>query len=160
MHAHVQLVEGRGLCLHLGSARTALYNWAYARRHGGQFVLRVEDTDQERSTLESEEAVLEGMRWLGLDWDEGPDKEGEAGPYFQSERKEIYRAELDRLVSAGKAYPCFCTAEQLAARRKEAKIAGRPLGYDGRCRRLTADEKDKLREEGVPAAMRLVVPEG
>lgn len=146
--------------LHIGGARTALFNYLFARRHGGTFVLRIEDTDQERSTPESVRGILDSLRWLGLDWDEGPEKDGEAGPYFQSERKEIYRAELARLVAAGKAYPCFCTAEQLAARRKEAKIAGRPLGYDGRCRRLTEAEKDKLREEGVPAAMRLIVPDG
>ena len=146
--------------LHIGGARTALFNYLFARRHGGTFVLRIEDTDQERSTPESVRGILDSLRWLGLNWDEGPEKDGDVGPYFQSERKEIYQAELDRLVSAGKAYPCFCTAEQLAARRQEAKLAGRPLGYDGRCRTLSEDEKARLREEGVPAAMRLIVPDG
>ena len=89
--------------LHIGGARTALFNWAFARRHGGTFVLRIEDTDQERSTPESVTGILESMKWLGLSWDEGPEAGGESGPYFQSERRDIYNAELEKLVAAGKA---------------------------------------------------------
>jgi glutamyl-tRNA synthetase len=114
--------------LHLGSARTALYSWAYARRHGGVFVLRVEDTDEERSTPESEAAVLEGMRWLGLDWDEGP--------FHQSERSGRYQEVVEQLLAAGKAYRCVCTREDLEVR-KEADLAAGGKGiYDGRCRNL------------------------
>jgi glutamyl-tRNA synthetase len=122
--------------LHVGGARTALFNYLYARRHGGTFVLRVEDTDQERSTPESVRGILDSLRWLGLEWDEGPEAGGDHGPYFQSGRRELYRKELDRLIGEEKAYRCFCTPEELAERREEAKAAGRPLGYDGRCRTL------------------------
>jgi glutamyl-tRNA synthetase len=146
--------------LHIGGARTALFNYLYARRHGGAFVLRVEDTDQERSTPESVRGILESLRWLGLEWDEGPETGGDHGPYFQSERREMYGRELDRLMGEGKAYHCFCTPEELAGRREEARAAGGSPGYDGRCRRLSAGEREKFREEGRPAAVRLTVPEG
>ena len=146
--------------LHIGGARTALFNYLYARRKGGTFVLRIEDTDQERSTPESVKGILESLRWLGLEWDEGPGREGGHGPYYQSERKDLYRAELDRLVEEGKAYPCYCTPEELAARREEAKAAGSPIGYDGRCRTLDGDARAAMEREGRPAAVRLVVPEG
>jgi glutamyl-tRNA synthetase len=114
--------------LHLGSARTALYNWAYARRHGGQFVLRIEDTDQERSTRESEQAVLEGMRWLGLDWDEGPHR--------QSEHGERHREVVQRLLAEGKAYRCTCSRESLEERKQRDLAAGGKGIYDGHCRGL------------------------
>jgi glutamyl-tRNA synthetase len=115
--------------LHIGGARTALFNWLFARHHGGKFVLRIEDTDVARSTRESIAAILDGMKWLGLDWDEGP--------FFQSQRLEIYRDHADRLLKKGLSYRCWCTPEELEARRKAALAGGRPPGYDGRCRERT-----------------------
>ena len=121
--------------LHVGNARTALFNWLLARGHGGTFVLRIEDTDAERSTRESERAILEDLRWLGLDWDEGPDAGGPYGPYRQSERLELYRRYAPTICSrAGRAYHCFCTPEQLEAERQAALAAGQPPKYSGRCR--------------------------
>src|SRR5262245_26745212 len=126
--------------LHVGGARTALFNWLFARQHAGAFVIRVEDTDVVRSSAASESGVLDDLRWLGLDWDEGPDRGGDFGPYRQSERLPVYAGAAERLVAAGRAYPCFCTDESLEARRKAALAAGRPPHYDGRCRRLTDAE--------------------
>jgi glutamyl-tRNA synthetase len=97
--------------LHIGGARTALFNWLWARKTGGTFLLRIEDTDRERSTRQAVEAIFEGMRWLGLDWDEGPGKPGPSGPYFPMERLDLYRAHAERLVREGKAYACYCTKE-------------------------------------------------
>ena len=114
--------------LHVGSARTALFNWAYARRHGGAFVLRIEDTDRERSTRESEDAVLDGLAWLGIEWDEGP--------FRQSERRERHDAAVEQLLEQGAAYRCVCSAEDLAARRERTLAEGRSWVYDGRCREL------------------------
>ena len=102
--------------LHVGGARTALFNWLYARKTGGAFILRIEDTDQERSTEASYAAILRGMEWLGLDWDEGPGVGGPNGPYLQSERLDIYREQLDALRADGRIYPCYCTSEETAAR--------------------------------------------
>ena len=114
--------------LHMGSARTALFNWAFARRHGGRMILRIEDTDRERSTREFEQTLLDGLRWLGIDWDEGPLR--------QSERRERYDTAVERLLSTGHAYRCVCTPEQLAERREKTLAAGRSWVYDGRCREL------------------------
>ena len=114
--------------LHMGSARTALFNWAFARRHGGRMILRIEDTDRERSTREFEQTLLDGLRWLGIDWDEGPLR--------QSERRERYDTAMERLLSTGHAYRCVCTPEQLAGRREKTLAAGRSWVYDGRCREL------------------------
>src|SRR3989338_1981431 len=111
--------------LHVGGARTALFNWLFARRQGGVYILRIEDTDADRSRPELTEAVIEGLRWLGLDWDEGP--------FHQSERLESYRALADRLEKSGHAYPCFCTPGELDLRRKTAEKSGKPWKYDGRC---------------------------
>ncbi len=119
--------------LHMGVARTALFNWLFARGQGGTYVLRVEDTDRERSTIESETAMLENLIWLGLDWDEGPDGGGCHGPYRQSERLEFYNAKADKLVSEGKAYPCFCSDEDLAAKRERAEAEKTAPIYDGTC---------------------------
>jgi len=144
--------------LHIGGARTALFNWLFARGRGGVVALRSEDTDIERSTAASEAAVLDDLRWLGIDWDEGPDTGGPFGPYRQSERKEIYRAEAERLVAAGQAYPCFCTDEELEARRRAAQAAGRTPQYDGTCRDLDEEERDARRAEGRPESLRFRVP--
>jgi glutamyl-tRNA synthetase len=118
--------------LHIGGARTALFNWLYARRTGGTFILRIEDTDQERSTPESVKAILDSMKWLGMEWDEGP--------YYQTERMDLYRKEAERLLAQGKAYRCVCTAEELDARREAARAKGDKPRYDGRCRDLPASE--------------------
>src|SRR5262249_15382419 len=104
--------------LHVGNARTALFNWLYARGSGGSFILRIEDTDVERSTAESESSILEDLRWLGLDWDEGPDVDGAHGPYRQSERLHLYQSYANELMAAGDAYYCFCTPQQLEAERQ------------------------------------------
>jgi nondiscriminating glutamyl-tRNA synthetase len=110
--------------LHVGNARTALYNWLLARGQGGAFILRIEDTDRERSTVESERAILDDLRWLGLPWDEGPDVGGPHGPYRQSERGVLYRDHAERLRASGHAYYCFCTPEQLEADRQQALGGG------------------------------------
>jgi glutamyl-tRNA synthetase len=144
--------------LHIGGARTALFNWLFARGRGGVMALRSEDTDVERSTSASEAAVLDDLRWLGIDWDEGPDTGGPFAPYRQSERKHIYRAEAERLLAAGDAYPCFCTDEELEARRRAAQAAGRPPQYDGTCRDLTEEERDERRAEGRPESLRFRIP--
>ena len=144
--------------LHIGGARTALYNWLFARHGGGVFLLRVEDTDVERSTRASEEAVLEDLRWLGLLWDEGPDCGGPHGPYRQSERLDGYRAAAEQLLREGSAYPCFCTDQVLEEKRKAAQKAGRPPQYDGACRDLTGDERAARREAGAPESLRFLVP--
>jgi nondiscriminating glutamyl-tRNA synthetase len=119
--------------LHMGVARTALFNWLYARNMEGAFILRVEDTDRERSTIESEQAMLKALRWMGLDWDEGPDQGGSHGPYRQSERLDFYAAHADILVKKGSAYPCFCSDESLAAKRELAEKEKRAPIYDGSC---------------------------
>jgi len=116
--------------LHIGGVRTALFNWLFARHHGGKFILRLEDTDQTRSTDESIQIILDGMKWIGLDWDEGP--------FRQTERMDIYREHVGRLLKEGKAYYCYCTPEELEARRKEAMAAGRPPKYDRKCMSLKA----------------------
>src|SRR5262245_40063865 len=146
--------------LHVGGARTAIFNYLFARHHGGVFVLRIEDTDQERSTRASELSLLEDLRWLGLDWDEGPDLGGPYGPYRQSERMKIYRDVADKLVAAGNAYPCFCTDAELDRKREEAIAASRPPQYDGTCRDLTPDEVAAKRAQGLPEAIRFRVGEG
>lgn len=138
--------------LHIGGARTALFNWLWARRAGGTFVLRVEDTDQSRSTKEAEEAIFEGMRWLGLDWDEGPGVGGPHGPYFQMERLATYKAHAERLISEGKAFACYCTKEELDAGRKRAEAAKVQFRYPGTCR-------EKPYDRSKPHVIRFRVPE-
>lgn len=145
--------------LHIGGARTALFNWLFARHHGGAFVLRIEDTDRERSTEESARSILEILPWLGLDWDEGPDKGGPYGPYRQSERLPLYHAAAERLIAAGLAYPCYCTQEELAQRREEALSKGLPPRYDGRCRGLSPEERSALETEGRKPALRVKGPQ-
>ncbi|HET8723302.1 MAG TPA: glutamate--tRNA ligase [Anaeromyxobacteraceae bacterium] len=125
--------------LHIGGARTALLNWLWARHTGGTFVLRIEDTDQERSTTQAVEAILDGMRWLGLDWDEGPEVGGPHGPYFQMERLSLYREYAENLVRSGKAYACYCSKEELDAQREQARAEKRQFIYPGTCRDLPYD---------------------
>lgn len=146
--------------LHVGSARTALYNWLIARRVEGTFVLRIEDTDPKRVSEEAYQALLMDMRWLGLDWDEGPEVEGPYGPYRQSERAEHYRDVAARLLEGGAAYRCYCTSEELAERRKHAHLRNQPPGYDGRCRNLTTRERERFKAEDRPFLLRFRVPEG
>ena len=146
--------------LHVGGARTALFNWLFARQHRGVLVLRIEDTDVERSSAESESGVLDDLRWLGLDWDEGPDRGGPHGPYRQRERLALYRERAELLVAQGAAYPCFCTDAELETRRKAALAAGLPPHYDGRCRRFSAAEREAQRREGRPESVRFEVPPG
>ncbi|OFW04032.1 MAG: glutamate--tRNA ligase [Acidobacteria bacterium RIFCSPLOWO2_02_FULL_68_18] len=146
--------------LHVGNARTALFNWLLARGSGGTFVLRIEDTDVERSTPESERAILEDLRWLGLDWDEGVEKGGEHGPYRQSERLHVYRAHAVELLSRGQAYRCFCPPEQLEMDRYGALRQGLPPKYVGRCRTIPEREARARAERGEPAVIRFRVPEG
>jgi glutamyl-tRNA synthetase len=146
--------------LHIGGARTALFNWLLARRQGGTFVLRIEDTDAERSSWEMVSGIVEGMRWLGLDWDEGPDIGGPHAPYFQSERLETYRAAAAQLVAAGRAYYCYCTAESLQQKREAAEKTGGGWIYDRTCCALPPDEIRKREAAAVPRAVRFKVPEG
>ena len=125
--------------LHIGGARTALFNWLWARHTGGAFVLRIEDTDRERSTQDAVQAILEGMRWLGLDWDEGPEVGGPHGPYFQTERLGIYAEHAERLIGQGKAYACYCTKEELDVLREQARVEKRQFIYPGTCREKPYD---------------------
>src|SRR5205823_3557844 len=126
--------------LHVGGARTALFNWLFARRHGGVFVLRIEDTDVERSSDEMVEGILDGLRWLGLEWDEGPKIGGPHEPYFQSGRLERYRATAAQLVASDHAYYCYCTADELKVRREASEQATGGWKYDRRCCALSKDE--------------------
>ncbi|HEX7088465.1 MAG TPA: glutamate--tRNA ligase [Vicinamibacterales bacterium] len=144
--------------LHVGNARTALFNWLLARGRGGAFVLRIEDTDRERSTAESEAGILDDLRWLGLDWDEGPDIGGPAGPYRQSERLDFYREHATRLIEAGAAYYCFCSAAQVEADRQAALAAGLPPRYSGRCRVIDPDDARRRVGAGEGAVVRFRVP--
>ena len=145
--------------LHIGGARTAIYNWAFARANGGTFILRIDDTDPERSTDENTQIILRAMRWLGLDWDEGPDKGGDFGPYAQTERLEIYRKAAHTLLAEGKAYPCFCTPEKLAADKKAAEERHDPFqGYQRTCRNIDPAEAQARIEAGEPYTIRIKVP--
>lgn len=146
--------------LHTGNARTALYNWLLARHEGGTFILRIEDTDRARSRKEYLDAILEDLSWLGLSWDEGPNVGGPVGPYFQSERGDTYRPAIDRLLADGKAYRCFCTPEEIEARRQAAPQGGRDWRYDRRCLELSEDEAGTLASDGRPYAVRFLVPAG
>jgi glutamyl-tRNA synthetase len=148
--------------LHVGNARTALYNWLFARRSGGKFILRIEDTDLERSEAQHETQLMEDLHWLGIDWDEGPGTilepdQGEFGPYRQSERLEIYAEHTERLLAEGKAYRCFCTPEELEAERAQAAAAHGAQIYSGRCRSLDQETIAKNIAEGKPFAVRLKI---
>lgn len=145
--------------LHVGNARTALFNWLLARAQGGRFILRIEDTDRERSTLASERAILEDLAWLGLTWDEGPDTGGPHGPYRQSERLATYRAWAERLGKSGDAYYCFCTPDEVERDRQAAVAAGEVPRYSGRCRELSHAEASRRIVTGMPAVVRFRVPD-
>ena len=138
--------------LHIGNARTALFNYLFARKNNGIFILRIEDTDKERSKKEYEEGIIEDLKWIGIEWDEGPDVGGNYGPYRQSERLSIYREIADRLLKEGKAYKCFCKKEEIEKRTKGT-------GYDGKCRNLTEEDIEKLEKEGKEYVLRFKVPQ-
>jgi glutamyl-tRNA synthetase len=144
--------------MHLGNARTALFSWLLARRLGGTFLLRIEDTDRERHQHEAEQAFIEDLRWLGLNWDEGPDTDGLAGPYRQSERSHIYVAIYGRLAEAGLTYPCFCSAETLAVQRKTQLAASKPPRYAGTCAILSDAQVSEKLAQGLTPTMRFRVP--
>jgi glutamyl-tRNA synthetase len=143
---------------HVGTAYVALFNYAFAKRSGGRFILRIEDTDRQRSNVESEAMILEALRWLGLEWDEGPDVGGDDGPYRQSERTAVYREHVDQLVSSGAAYPCFCTRQRLNELRAQQKAAQQQLGYDGHCRALDSREAAERCAAGETHVIRLAMP--
>ena len=143
----------------MGNARTALFNWLFARQKKGTHVLRIEDTDLERSEARYEAQLLDDLRWLGIDWDEGPDMGGEFGPYRQSDRMEIYRRYAEHLLEEGKAYLCFCTAEELERERQLAAEERRPQIYSGKCRQCQPEESNRRRASGEPSAIRLKIPE-
>ena len=147
--------------LHIGGARTAIYNWAFARANGGTFILRIDDTDPTRSTDENTQIILRAMRWLGLDWDEGPDAGGDCGPYFQTERLDLYREAAQRLVAEGKAYYCFCTPEELEEARKAAAERHDSFqGYQRTCRNIDPAEAQARVDAGEPYTIRIKVPDG
>ena len=146
--------------LHIGGARTAIYNWAFARANGGTFILRIDDTDPTRSTDENTQIILRAMRWLGLDWDEGPEVGGEHGPYAQTERLDLYRAAAQKLWDEGRAYPCFCTPEKLAEDRAAAQARKDPFqGYQRTCRNIDPAEARARIDAGEPYVLRIKVPE-
>jgi nondiscriminating glutamyl-tRNA synthetase len=146
--------------LHVGGARTALFNWLYARRHGGTFVLRIEDTDAERSSWEMVAGIVDGLRWLGLDWDEGPDVGGPHAPYFQSERLEKYRQHAHALVREGRAYYCYCRPEEIQQKRADADARGETWTYDRACLQREPAESARLEAAGAAKAVRFRVPPG
>src|SRR6185503_18578744 len=145
--------------LHVGNARTALFNWLLARGHDGTLILRIEDTDAERSTKESEDSILEDLRWLGLDWDEGPDVGGAGGPYRQSERLHLYTSYANELLAAGHAYYCFCSPQKLESDRRADLAAGRPPKYHGTCRGVSLDEARARIDAGERPVVRFRVPD-
>jgi nondiscriminating glutamyl-tRNA synthetase len=144
--------------LHIGGARTALYNWLFARHHGGKFILRIEDTDRERSTEGSNKAIFDGLEWLGLDWDEGPKVNGGHGPYFQTERVAIHQEHAAKLIKEGKAYYCFCTPEELKTKREAAEARKEAPRYDGCCRKHAPAEIASRLAAGTPKVIRFKLP--
>jgi nondiscriminating glutamyl-tRNA synthetase len=146
--------------LHVGNVRTALFNWLFARYHRGTFLLRIEDTDAERSRPEYERQLQDDLRWLGLDWNEGIEKGGDFGPYRQSDRFELYREFAQRLLEEDKAFPCFCTEEDLEEERRKQLERNETQGYSGKCRHLSSDQRKLNKESGVPYTLRLRVRPG
>lgn len=157
-HIRVRFAPSPTGHLHVGGARTALYNWLYARKTGGAFILRIEDTDAQRSTRQSYEGILRGLKWLGLDWDEGPDKGGGFGPYVQSARGVLYHSEGARLIEEGRAYNCFCTPEEIAVKREKAREEKLDPRYDGTCRDLSPAEVEKRIAAGDRHVVRFRMP--
>jgi len=166
MNVRVRFAPSPTGFLHVGGARTALYNWLFARHNQGIFILRIEDTDEARSTDESMQAVVSGLTWLGLNWDEGPlpgdpqKEKGEFGSYFQMRRAEVYKKHLEILLKAGRAYPCFCSKEDLEQMRNRALLEKKPPKYDERCRRLSPDVREKKLAAGLPHVFRFARPQG
>lgn len=146
--------------LHIGNARTALFNYLFARNQGGKFIIRIEDTDKKRNIEGGEQSQLNYLKWLGIDWDESVDKEGEFGPYRQSERNEIYERYYNELLENGHAYKCYCTEEELEAEREAQSAKGETPAYSGKCRHLTVEDRAKLEAEGRKPSIRFVVPKG
>jgi glutamyl-tRNA synthetase len=144
--------------LHVGGARTALFNWLFARQHNGAFILRIEDTDRKRYEPEAVGSILESLRWLGLEWDEGPEVGGDYGPYYQSQRLDIYQKYAQQLVDSGHAYRCYCSPERLDHIREEQRRRDEPIGYDRHCRYLTAKERAEYEAQGIVPVVRLKVP--
>ncbi|AEM72875.1 glutamate--tRNA ligase [Caldicellulosiruptor acetigenus] len=146
--------------LHIGGARTALFNYLFAKRYGGKFILRIEDTDLERSSIESEKVIIESLRWLGIEWDEGVEVGGPHGPYRSTERVDIYKKYVDVLFEKGYAYYCYCTEEDLESQRQELLSKGQMPRYLGKCRNLTEEQKRRFEQEGRKPTVRFKVPEG
>lgn len=145
--------------LHIGNARTALFNWLFARRYGGRFVLRIENAQEDPSTQERIDLVVSGLRWLKLDWDEGPDMGGAVGPYLQSKRMHIYKQYLEKLIDKGYAYPCFCSLEELEEKRRTAAAQGVPPRYDNKCRSIAPSDWKKMIDEDNPPCWRFKIPD-
>lgn len=143
---------------HVGNIRTALFNWLFARHCGGSFIVRIEDTDVARKVAGAEEAILDGLRWLGMDWDEGPEVGGKHGPYFQSERLDLYREASERLIDQGNAYYCYCSTQRLKDMRAEQAKRKQPPGYDRHCRELSAQERSHKEAEGITPVVRFKMP--
>ncbi|ADQ05462.1 glutamyl-tRNA synthetase [Caldicellulosiruptor owensensis OL] len=146
--------------LHIGGARTALFNYLFAKRYGGKFILRIEDTDLERSSIESEKVIIESLKWLGIEWDEGIEVGGPHGPYRSTERVDIYKKYVDVLFEKGYAYHCYCTEEELEAQRQQLLSQGQMPRYLGKCRNLTEEQKRRFEQEGRKPTVRFKVPEG
>jgi len=144
--------------LHVGGARTALFNWLFARHHGGIYILRIDDTDEQRSTQESMQQIYDSLRWLGLDWDEGAIIGGDYQPYVQSERGEIYQRYIQKLLDSGDAYHCYCTQEELSQMREQARAENSNQSYNGKCRNLTVEDHRKFEAEGRKSTVRIRVP--
>src|SRR5699024_6179334 len=146
--------------LHIGNARTALFNYLFARHEGGDFIIRIEDTDLKRNIEGGEKSQLENLEWLGVHWDESPDKPGEFGPYRQSERKHIYDPLIEQLLEKDLAYKCYCTEEELVAEREQQREQGKMPQYSGKCAHLTEEERQEKEAQGIEPVVRLRVPKG
>ncbi|MGY3704513.1 glutamate--tRNA ligase [Vagococcus martis] len=146
--------------LHIGNARTALFNYLFARHHGGDFIIRIEDTDQKRNIEDGEKSQLDNLAWLNIDWDESPDKPGEYGPYRQSERKDIYQPLVDQLLASNLAYKCYCTEEELETERESQRSRGQIPRYNGKCAHLTPEQQAAKEAEGITPVVRFRVPKG